>query len=354
VTGAPLALGILVPCRNESAVIGRKLANLARAVWPGNEATPHRVVVVDDYSDDGTRERAREACARLFADLPGVVASVVANDVRPGKPGAVRQGIAALEGVDLIVLTDADVVLAEDALYELEHAFRADSRLAMACGAQSHVASVPLDGTRPRGSSAESTDTTYDRLTAHVRGLESRFGSLFSVHGQLLAWRAALDLQPSFGIAADDLDLMLQVRERKGAQGTPSDVRLVPEATFYEAKPAAGPVADEQALRRARAYVQVMRAERQFAGGIASRLQCLAYRELPLAAPWLVPVAIAVPLLTLACFALGPAGSLGALVALGFLLPPGRRLRKLLGIIRRAVRIERETPLAERWEMARR
>ena len=41
-------------------------------------------------------------------------------------------------------------------------------------------------------------------------------------------------------------------------------------------------------------------------------------------------------------------------VTLGLLSPPGRRLRRVLGIIRRAARLEREAPLAERWEMARR
>ncbi len=349
--GAPLTVGILVPCRNEAAVIGRKLANLARTIWPGTDATSHRIVVVDDHSDDGTREQAEELCERLFAGSPNVEARVVANEVRPGKPGAVRQGLAALAGVDLIVLTDADVVLGEDALYELERAFRADPRLAMACGAPRHVVAVPADGTRPRGANAESTASPYDRITACVRGVESRFGALFSVHGQLLAWRAALGLRPSFGIAADDLDLMLQVRSRGCA---PSAVRLVPEATFYEAKPAPGPLADEQALRRARAYVQIARAERHPHGGGASRLQWLAYRRLPLAAPWLLPLAIVGGLLSLALVAPGPAGSLGALVALGFVLPPGRRLCRLLALIRRAGRLERETPVAERWEMARR
>ena len=38
----------------------------------------------------------------------------------------------------------------------------------------------------------------WDRWTARARRLESRFGALFSVHGQLLAWRAELGLLPSF------------------------------------------------------------------------------------------------------------------------------------------------------------
>ena len=89
---APLRLGVLVPCRNEAEVIGRKLANLARALWP--QGASHALVVVDDGSQDETTQRAREACARLFPEGSGVTATVVSNGVRPGKPGAVRQGVS--------------------------------------------------------------------------------------------------------------------------------------------------------------------------------------------------------------------------------------------------------------------
>ena len=43
-----------------------------------------------------------------------------------------------------------------------------------------------------------------------MRAFESRFGKLFSVHGQLMAWRSCLGILPTPGYAADDLDLMLQ------------------------------------------------------------------------------------------------------------------------------------------------
>ena len=242
-----MKLGVLIPCRNEEALIERKLANLARCA--GIEEA--RVVVVDDGSEDGTAQKARAAGAR-----------VVQNRERPGKPGALRTGIAALAGCELLVLTDADVLLEERALAELAAAFEREPGLAMACGAQRFT----------RGA------TAYDRWTARVRALESRFGALFSVHGQLLAWRASLGLVPTLGFAADDLDLMLQAR-RQGR------VRLVRTAVFLEEKCAPGPRAEEQALRRARAYVQFVRAHERPLPGLAGALQWQFYRRAPFCWP---------------------------------------------------------------------
>jgi glycosyltransferase involved in cell wall biosynthesis len=239
------------------------------------------VVVVDDGSEDGTAEKARAAGAR-----------VVRNRERPGKPGALRTGIAELAGCELLVLTDADVLLEPRALSELAAAFEREPGLAMACGAQRFT----------NGS------TAYDRWTARVRRLESRCGMLFSVHGQLLAWRAALDLVPTLGIAADDLDLMLQARRR-------GRVRLVDSAVFLEEKCAPGPLADEQALRRARAYVQFVRAQRAGLSGAAGWLQWQFYRRVPL----LVPAR-------------------------------GSRIGR---VIARAAELEARSTLPERWDMAR-
>ena len=271
-----MKLGVLIPCRNEAAVIERKLANLARCA--GIETA--RVVVVDDESQDGTAQKALAA---------GV--HVVRNCERPGKPGALRTGIEALAGCELIVLTDADVLLDEQALVELVRAFEREPALAMACGAQRFTHG----------------DTAYDSWTARVRRIESSLGVLFSVHGQLLAWRAQLGLVPTLGFAADDLDLMLQAR-RHGR------VRLVSSAVFLEEKCAPGARAEEQALRRARAYVQFVRAQRGPLAGVLGALQWQFYRRAP------------------------------------FWMPSRSRLGRLIA---RAAELEARSTLPERWDMAR-
>ncbi|MCB9896630.1 MAG: glycosyltransferase [Planctomycetes bacterium] len=345
-------LGVLVPCRDEAAVIARKLANLARLRWP-DAPRAHRVVIVDDQSSDDTAVRARDALAAH--PLPaGVRASVVRNDGRPGKASAIAAGLDALGGdVDVIVLTDADVVFEDDALRALADAFAREPGLGMACGSQRFVRDLCDDG-RPLGADGREpvpAPGRYDRWTAEVRALESRGGRLFSVHGQLLGWRAGLGLRPTPGLAADDLDLMLAVR----ARGMP--VRKLTDARFLEVKTPPGAVAEAQALRRARAYVQIVRRARWPRGrdlDAASRVQLLGYRVLPLAAPWSA-LAVLLGVLVLSAVLGGPnvLEVVAVLVVASLLSPAGRRLVRLLTVIARATLVESRAEIGDRWTMTR-
>jgi glycosyltransferase involved in cell wall biosynthesis len=344
-------LGVLVPCRNEARVIERKLANLLAQAWPA-AARAHRVVVVDDGSEDGTAGLARAWCERFAAR--GLALEVAPNAARPGKSGAIATALARLgRDVDVLVLSDADVVIAPGSLIALAAAFARESGLGMACGAQRFVAALSLDGRAAGG--AESTAGLYDRGTAWVRRLESRFGRLFSVHGQLLAWRSDLQLAPTPGFAADDLDLMLQAR-LAGRR-----VRLVRGAEFQELKTPPGEAREAQALRRARAYVQFLGHPRMRElarhGGVLARAQVGLYRRAPLWAPFAWPWLLALAaLLALALqFAFGPPAALGFLagVALTWMVGIGRRLARLMDVIRRAQREEARASLADRWETPR-
>lgn len=351
---APLpapSLGVLVPCRNEARVIERKLGNLLAQEWPA-AARAHRVLVVDDGSEDGTADLARAWCERFAAR--GLALEVAHNAARPGKSGAIATALARLGGdVDVLVLSDADVVLAPGSLAALAAAFARESGLGMACGAQRFVAVLPLDGSAPQD--AGSTAGLYDRATAWVRRAESRFGRLFSVHGQLLAWRADLGLTPTPGFAADDLDLMLQARLAGRS------VRLTRGATFLEQKTPPGAAREAQALRRARAYVQFLGHPRMGElarhGGILARAQVALYRRAPLWAPrawpWLL---VCAALLALALqLAFGAPAALGFLagVALTWLVGIGGRLSRLMDVIRRAQSEETRASLADRWETPR-
>ncbi len=348
-----MKLGVLIPCRDEAAVVERKLRNLALCAWPAERAG-HRIVIVDDGSTDGTAAIARAAAAPLTADgaLPRV--DVIANADRPGKPGALRTGLAALAGsADLVVLSDADVVLEPDALVALLQAFEADARLAMASGSQRFVRDLAGDGSCRAADGGEpvAAGSTFDRWTARVRALESRAGVLFSVHGQLLAWRTDLGLVPALGVAADDLDLRFQVKARARE---PRRVERVPAARFLEIKTPAGDVAREQAMRRARAWFQALDRGHVPARGLLERVQAAAYRHLPrhaLALTHAVPVLAAGAALAW----LGPWWvPLPLALAIGFHLSPlGRRWVALATLIAAARARERREPLAERWEMTR-
>lgn len=351
---AQATLGVVVPCRNEAQVVERRIANLAWSRWPEPRAERHAVVIVDDGSDDGTAQRARAALtlhAERFA-AAHVEARVVANDVRPGKPGAIASGLAQLAGAtDLVVLTDADVVGERDALVALAAAFEREPALAMACAAQRFVESLAAGGTphAADGGALNDAADAFDRWTARVRRFESRSGRLFSVHGQLLAWRADLGLRATPGIAADDLDLMLQVRSRSEA---PDHVALVPEATFVEVK-SSGPGARDQALRRARAYVQVVRAWDD-QPPVQGRWQWRFYRYVPLAAPWLTLAAALLAVLVAGLLGGVPLALAVVLFGASVAVTLGRGWLRLVRCIHDADRAQRAEPLPERWEMARR
>ncbi len=347
-TDSPV-LGVLIPCRNEVLVLARKLSNLALVRWP-RANRPHRIVVVNDGSLDRTEERARELGSELFASREDLEFCVVENGVRPGKSGAISAGLAALSGVDLFVLTDADVVLHPGALVALAEAF-ADSGTGMVSGSQRFVHELNEDGSAraPGGASLIATGDGFDFATAKVRAFESRFGKLFSVHGQLLGWRASLGVEPTPGIAADDIDLALSVRALS------SKVRLCRDAVFYEEKPSKGAALDAQALRRARAYIQVVgKPGASIGGGLLDRLQFGFYRHVPLAFPELLLLISAIAVATGFVYF----GGFGASVTMGLIaMVPVTRLGRLLfrtaRLIRRARSSERELELSDSWEMER-
>jgi cellulose synthase/poly-beta-1,6-N-acetylglucosamine synthase-like glycosyltransferase len=304
----------------------------------------------------------------MITEKVPAAARVVSNGGAPGKAGAIQHALAELErdGVDLFVLTDADVILRPPSLLALEHAFRERPELGMACGRQEFVRDLMADGSC-RGTDGRDpvrVDEPYDLLTARVRRWESRRGRLFSVHGQMLGWRRELGIAPTPGIAADDLDLMFQVRE----QGRRVELLIGP--AFLEIKPQGGTAREEQQLRRARAYLQVMAGRRSRAGApLGERLQLLLYKRGPTLLPGLLLPALA--LLGLGAFlawslpADGEAGALtgamlgvlrwllpalllGALVLLAS--PAGRHVRHLLGVIRAARRAEAAGTLTDRWD----
>jgi len=96
------AVAVVVPARDEAALVGRSLASLLAQDYAG----PMRVVLVDDASRDGT--------AAIAAALPGAERlTVIRGAPRPagwaGKLWALHQGVAATQE-ELILFTDADIV----------------------------------------------------------------------------------------------------------------------------------------------------------------------------------------------------------------------------------------------------
>jgi len=92
----PYTLSVIIPCYNEKATIGTLLEAVARSPVENRE-----VIVVDDYSTDGTREL-------LQNELRDGIDVLVMHEVNQGKGAALRSGFEKASG-DFVIIQDADL-----------------------------------------------------------------------------------------------------------------------------------------------------------------------------------------------------------------------------------------------------
>jgi hopene-associated glycosyltransferase HpnB len=110
----------VVPARDEAACVADSIGSLLHQDYPGHLA----IILVDDNSTDGTAEIARRTAATTA--VPSRLTVVSGRPLPAGWTGklwAVHQGIAAAEHREprpaLLLLTDADIVYAPDAVRRL-------------------------------------------------------------------------------------------------------------------------------------------------------------------------------------------------------------------------------------------
>ncbi len=111
------SVAVVVPARDEAAVLPRSLPSLLAQEYPG----PARIFLVDDNSTDGTGELAAE-----LGRAPGALPLTVLSAPEPaagwtGKLWAVRHGIERARDTDpaYLLLTDADIAHEPDSLRAL-------------------------------------------------------------------------------------------------------------------------------------------------------------------------------------------------------------------------------------------
>jgi hopene-associated glycosyltransferase HpnB len=110
------AVAVVVPARNEAAVLPATLPALLAQDYPG----PSLIVLVDDRSTDGTAEVARRAAAAAGHEMTVLTGSETPGGWT-GKLWALQQGVAAAEPMspELILFTDADIAHPPDSLRRL-------------------------------------------------------------------------------------------------------------------------------------------------------------------------------------------------------------------------------------------
>jgi glycosyltransferase involved in cell wall biosynthesis len=89
-------LSVIIPCYNEVHTIDNIIDAVRRSPYKDKE-----MIVVDDYSINGTREKLR-------IEVEPNVDKVVYHEVNQGKGAALRTGIKEATG-DIIIIQDADL-----------------------------------------------------------------------------------------------------------------------------------------------------------------------------------------------------------------------------------------------------
>ncbi|MGH3669471.1 MAG: glycosyltransferase [Pseudonocardiaceae bacterium] len=121
------SVGIVIPARDEAAVLPETLPTLLTQDYPGEFA----VWLVDDGSTDGTGELAHALADHAGGAVPlSVLRAPPLTPGWTGKLNAVQHGVLAADaaGVDLLLLTDADIAHHRQSVRKLVATAVADDR----------------------------------------------------------------------------------------------------------------------------------------------------------------------------------------------------------------------------------
>jgi cellulose synthase/poly-beta-1,6-N-acetylglucosamine synthase-like glycosyltransferase len=249
---------VLIPCRDEAALIRRKIQNSLRLRYP--DPALGEILLVDDASRDRTVEIIEAEIAAAGGNS-GPRLRLARNRYEAGKAGAIRTGIEEATG-DVVLLTDADTLIEKEALVRALACFE-DPRTGVVCGEQVYCDQLPPGASEAPGDASNALggalmdppgrrEGVYDWVMRTVRRTESRLDSTFAVHGQMALFRRSLGLVPRAGVAADDVDLSLQAR-RKGFR-----IRYAQGARFWEERPRSLVAEARQKKRRGMSLAQVL------------------------------------------------------------------------------------------------
>jgi len=202
-TGAALpTVSLIVPVHNELANIEAKIANNASLEYPSERL---EVIYVSDGSTDGTDE--------YLAAHAGSRARVLRLPTRSGKGAALNAALAAAKN-EIVVFTDASILLAPDALRHLVRPFQA--------------ADIGCVSGEDRIAGSAGGEAIYGRYELMLRRYEGRLGSIVGASGSFYAQRRALCAPFLPNLAPDFLSVLRTVEQGFRAVSEPTASGTMP------------------------------------------------------------------------------------------------------------------------------
>jgi len=175
------SLSIIIPTYNEESVIEQKIKNTLQVDYPKDRL---EIILIDSKSTDETVEIAQK-----YSEI-----TVIQEEKRWGKSHAINVALEHVSG-DIVLLTDADCLISQDALKIAMSNFYDQS-----VGA---VAAIPFSVSRKERS----------KMHVFISKCESSVDSIVSGVGRFLVFRRALVPRIDERCLADDFEISLTVRD---------------------------------------------------------------------------------------------------------------------------------------------
>lgn len=241
------SVSILIPTHNEQDVISKKLQNIAELKYPLEKI---EVLLLDDGSTDKTCEIALNAFKRL-----GLYGRIIESPHRMGVNATFNKGVLNASN-DLILRTDADVMIEADAL---EKAIQVISHIENVGGVTGTMAPISDNVT-----SATTVENSYRTLFDKMSTAESALHSTFLGGGGFALLKKTTLSPISVNLGSTDGNILLSII-KKGFRYLYVPQTFSEETVCYQLK---GQL--RQKVRRASRLIQsiLMNRDILFKGGL--------------------------------------------------------------------------------------
>lgn len=183
------SLALIIPAYNELEYLDDKVANCFKLVYPNHLL---KIIFVTDGSDDGSEVHLKQ--------YPQITTYHL--EERGGKIAAMNRVVPHVNA-DILVFSDANAILNEEALMEIATCFN-DAKVGCVAGEKR----IKVDN---KSKAASAGEGLYWKYESALKNWSSQFNSAIGAAGELFAIRTELFKAPSTDTILDDFVISLAV-----------------------------------------------------------------------------------------------------------------------------------------------